>query len=266
MIIDVHGHLGNINQAPFWAADAKRLEEYCDKAGVDFLCVSSSRSLMYDVHEGNVEVAAALETSRKLLGYVVVNPVFPETRKDMGLLAKSDKFIGVKVHPDYHGYDMASRKVIEFMDEVAENVGLMLFHVSCMPGTGFADAVRVARFAERHPKTNIIMAHIAGIFQNGIYPYFPNLQGLEEVSAMGLKNVFVDTAHHLMYVYPGVMEKVVEFAGADQLVFGTDAPLQGPAQMRFAIETINALEIPEADKQKILCGNALSLIKKEALA
>jgi predicted TIM-barrel fold metal-dependent hydrolase len=265
MIIDVHGHLGNINQAPFWAADAKKLEEYCDKSGVDYLCISSSRSLMYDVHEGNLEVAEALESSPKLLGYVVVNPVFPETIKDMGMMAENKKFIGVKVHPDYHGYDMASRKVVEFMDEVADHVGLMLFHVSCMPGTGFADAVRVARFAERHPKTNIIMAHIAGIFQNGNYPYFPNLKGLEEVSEMGLENVFVDTAHHLMYVYPGVMEKVVELAGADHLVFGTDAPLQGPAQMRFAIQTIEAMEISHADKDKILGGNALRLIGKEAL-
>ncbi|MFA6176671.1 MAG: hypothetical protein WC765_08855, partial [Phycisphaerae bacterium] len=67
MIIDVHGHLGNINQAPFWAADAKKLEDYCDKSGVDYLCISSSRSLMYDVHEGNLEVAEALKSSPKLL-------------------------------------------------------------------------------------------------------------------------------------------------------------------------------------------------------
>jgi len=264
MIIDVHGHLGNINQAPFWAADAKKLEDYCDRAGVDKLCISSSKSLMYDVHEGNLEVARAIQDSQKLLGYVVVNPVFPETRAELSLLEESEKFVGVKIHPDYHGFDMASRRAVEFLDEIAERTSLMLFHVSCMPGTGFADPMRIARFAERHPKTNIIMAHIAGIFQNEHYPYFPNLRGLEEVSELGLKNVFIDTAHHLMYVYPGVMEKVVELAGADQLVYGTDAPLQGPAQMRFAIEIIEALPIPDADKHKILAGNALKLLKLEA--
>lgn len=261
MVIDVHGHLGNINQAPFWAADAKKLEDHCDKAGVDMLCISSARALMYDICEGNAEVEAALKGSRKLLGYVVVNPVFPETEMELRRINGNPGFCGVKVHPDYHGYDMASPSVIRFLDRIADQVKLMLFHVSCMPGTGFADPVRIANFARRHPRTNFIMAHIAGIFQNANYPYFPNLQGCEAVAAMKLENVFIDTAHHLMYVYPGVMERMVELAGADHIVFGTDAPLQGPKQMRFAIEIIQSLEIPQTDKEKILCGNARRILE-----
>jgi hypothetical protein len=260
MIIDVHGHLGNINQAPFWAADAETLERYCEEVGVDLLCVSSSKSLMYDAREGNAEVDKALEQSDKLFGYVVVNPVFPESAKDLNLLKSNPKFKGVKIHPDYHGYDMASGRVIEFLDKIAEEVDLMLFHVSCMPGTGFADAKRVADFASRHPKTNFIMAHMAGIFQNSLYPYFPNLQGCENVAAMKLDNVYIDTAHYLMYVYPGVMENMVELVGADHIVFGTDVPLQGAMQMRFAIETIQALDIPQVDKDKILYTNAKKIL------
>ena len=63
MIIDIHGHIGNINQAPFWAADEKCLETYCEKANVDLLCVSSSKSLMYDAHEGNAELNIVLNNS-----------------------------------------------------------------------------------------------------------------------------------------------------------------------------------------------------------
>ena len=66
MIIDIHGHLGNINFAPFWQADAAKLEDYCRKSRVDKLCISSSKSIMYDVHEGNAEVDAALKNSEKL--------------------------------------------------------------------------------------------------------------------------------------------------------------------------------------------------------
>ena len=261
MIIDIHGHLGNINQAPFWAADEKCLEEYCDEAKVDLLCVSSSKSLMYDAHEGNVDLDKALKNSEKLLGYVVANPVFPESINDLELLKTNPKFKGVKNHPDYHGFDMASPQALKFLDKVAEQVDLMLFHVSCMPGTGFADAVRIAEFAKRHPETNFILAHMAGIFQNANYPYFPNLQGCENVAAMGLDNVYIDTAHYLMYVYPGVMGKMVEIVGADHIVFGTDAPLQGAMQMRFAIDVIKALDIPQTDKEKILCGNAQKILR-----
>ena len=261
MIIDIHGHLGNINQAPFWAADAEKLENYCAEAGVDLLCLSSSKSLMYDTKEGNAELDVALKKTKKLLGYIVVNPVFPETARELHLLKENPKFRGVKIHPDYHGYDLASKAVIKFLDKIADQVKLMLIHVSCMPGTGFADAVRVANFAKRHPKTNFVLAHMAGIYQNGHYPYFPNLQGCEEVAAMKLDNVYIDTAHYLMYVYPGVMKRMVELAGADHIVFGTDTPLQGPMQMRFAIETIKALKISDADKNKILCGNAKKILR-----
>jgi len=262
MIIDIHGHIGNINLAPFWAADAEQLDQALDRCGVDWLCVSSAKSIMYDARAGNAELAVSLKKSRKLLGYVVANPIFPESREDLTLL-QEDKFVGVKLHPDYHGYDIAAPSVRNFLADVADNTSLVLSHVSCMPGTGFAAAEKVADYAARHPQTNFILAHLAGIFQNGLYPYFPNLEGLERVAAMGLDNVYVDTAHHLMYVYPGVMEKAVSILGADHLVFGTDMPLQGPDQSRFAIDILQNLSIPQADRDKILFGNARKLLGKK---
>ena len=260
MIIDIHGHLGNINFAPFWQADAGRLEEYLESAGIDRLCVSSAKSIMYDVKEGNRELAEALEKTEKLLGYVTVNPMFPESLDDLKYL-ENPKFIGIKVHPDYHGYNVNSTGARDFLDKAASQTKLMLFHVSCMPGTAFADAGAVAKFASEHPATNFVMAHMAGIFQNGNYPYFPNLAGLEIVRGFAAENIYVDTAHYLMYVYPGVMAKMVELVGAGHVVFGTDCPLQGPMQMRFALETIRSLEIPRKDIERILCGNAEKLLR-----
>jgi predicted TIM-barrel fold metal-dependent hydrolase len=260
MVIDVHGHLGNINQAPFWAADAAALERTLEAAGVDRLCVSSAKSLMYDAREGNADLNHALQNSTRLLGYVTVNPLFPDSRADLALLATEPKFVGAKVHPDYHGYSLRSRLAQDFLSEVAQRVPLMLMHVSCMPGTGFADAERTAEFAARHPYTRFILAHLAGIYQNPLYPYFPNLEGLEKVAAFKLPNLYVDTAHYLMYVYPGVMEQMVEIIGAAHIVFGTDVPLQGAAQMRFALETIRSLGLPAADQESILHGNAERLL------
>lgn len=260
MMIDIHAHLGFINQALFWAADAATLERYACEAGADYLCVSSARELMYDVGEGNAEMTRALESTERLLGYAVVNPLFPETLREVEWLQKEKKYRGVKVHPDYHGYDMKSPRVRAFLSEVARATPLMLFHCSCMPGTGFAEAREIIRFAQKHPETNVVMAHLAGMYQNALYPYFPNFEGLEWVQEAACPNLYVDTAQHLMYVYPGVMERVVELVGARQLVFGTDVPLQGPMQMRFAKEVIEQLPIPAEDRAAILGGNAQRLL------
>jgi predicted TIM-barrel fold metal-dependent hydrolase len=260
VIIDIHAHIGNINQALFWAADDQTLERYAIEAGVDLLCVSAAKSIMYDTTEGNLDLDRDLNKTSMLLGYVVVNPMFPETINDLELINKNKKFRGAKIHPDYHGYDMKSQLIQDFLGQVADRVPVMLFHVSCMPGTGFAAATQILRFAKHNPGTKIIMAHMAGIFQNALYPYFPNFEGLEAVKAAALDNVYVDTAHHLMYVYPGVMQRMVDLIGPDHIVYGTDVPLQGPKQMRFAIETILSLNIPEKDKEKILYGNAKLLL------
>ncbi len=256
MIIDIHGHLGNINFAPFWQADAAALEKYCAEANVDKLCVSASRSIMYDVREGNAELDLALKKSEKLLGYVVYDPIFLESEVDLELIKSNSKFRGVKIHPDYHGYSLDSKRCRDKVEAIADQVPMMLFHVSCMPGTGFSPALTVADIAKHHPDTQFVMAHMAGTYQNGNYPYFPNLDSLEKVMEVCTDNVYVDTAHYLMYVYPGVMEKMYSLAGADHIVFGTDVPLQGPMQMRFAIEAINALDIPQEDKDKIFYKNA----------
>ncbi|MBP5639317.1 MAG: amidohydrolase family protein [Victivallales bacterium] len=260
MVIDIHGHLGNINFAPFWQADAKRLEEYCAQSGTDLICLSSSRSIMYDVRAGNAELDCALKETSKLLGYVVVNPMFPESLEDLSLLKTNTKFRGVKIHPDYHGYVLSTGSNRRWVEAVADKTPMMLFHVSCMPGTGFSPALTVAEIAKNHPGTNFVLAHMAGTYQNGNYPYFPNMDSLEAVMDMNLDNVYIDTAHYLMYVYPGVMEKMVKLCGADHIVYGTDVPLQGPMQMRFAQEVINALDIPQADKHKILSGNAKKIL------
>jgi len=40
MIIDVHGHIGNINMHPSWTSDAAKVSDTVKKSGVD-LCIVS---------------------------------------------------------------------------------------------------------------------------------------------------------------------------------------------------------------------------------
>ena len=148
-----------------------------------------------------------------------------------------------------------------FVDAVAKKTPMMLFHTSCMPGTGFSRGEVIVEIARRNPKTKFVLAHAAGLYQNGNYPFFPNLDSLERLCAKGLpKNVWIDTAHYLLYAYPTILQKMVNLAGADHIVFGTDAPLQGPMQMRFMAELVESLDNPRADKDKIFFRNAQKIL------
>ena len=53
---------------------------------------------------------------------------------------------------------------------------------------------------------------------------------------------------------------MVDLAGADHVVFGTDAPLQGPMQMRFMAELVDSLDNPQSDKDKIFYKNAEKIL------
>ena len=260
-IIDIHGHLGNINFVPFWAADADKLTQYCRDSGVDKLCLSASRAIMYDVREGNAELDAALKTHEAFYGYVVVSPTFPESVQDLAYLKTNKKFRGIKIHPDYHGYALSTPSNFRFVDAVLKKVPMALFQCSCMPGSGNSPLAVIAELARRNPKTKIVAAHAGGLYQNGNYPFFPNLDSLECVADKGLpKNLWIDTAHYLLYAYPTILQKMVNIAGADHIVFGTDAPLQGPMQMRFMAELVESLDNSRADKDKIFYKNAEKIL------
>ena len=261
MVIDIHGHLGNINFAEFWQADADRLVRYMRESGTGKLCLSASRAIMYDIGEGNAELDAVLKKYDEFYGYVVVSPTFPETEKELHYLDENPKFRGVKIHPDYHGYDLSTPSNYRFVDRIADRTPMMLFHVSCMPGTGFSPAATVVSIARNHPETRFVLAHCAGLYQNGNYPFFPNMDSLERICDAGLPdNVWIDTAHYLLYAYQTVMAKMVRLAGPEHVVFGTDCPLQGPLQMKFAQQAVRELNIPDAEKSAILSGNARKIL------
>ena len=57
------------------------------------------------------------------------------------------------------------------------------------------------------------------------------------------------------------MAKMVRLAGADHVVFGTDSPLQGAMQMKFAQQVVYALDIPQEEKEAIMYGNAQKILK-----
>lgn len=262
MIVDAHGHIGNINMHPNWSADAAKISEILNVAGVDLCIVSSGLSLMYDVCKGNREVVDAVNKYNNLMGYIVVNPFIEESYKDLKYIESEKRIVGCKIHPDYHGFDLSSSIGKELIDRVCDFAPLILFHTSLMPDTQFSRAETICEFALRHKNNCFLSGHIGGIYQNPLYPYYINYSGIETIAQYNLDNVLVDTASFWIYVYPGVMDHVVKTLGSEKIVFGTDVPIQSTMQIRYKLEAINSLNIPNDEKENILQRNIIKFIEK----
>jgi uncharacterized protein len=125
---------------------------------------------------------------------------------------------------------------------------------------------------DRYPKLNIITHHLGGMI-----PYYdgrigPGLQVLgartldEDYSKVlsSLKRPHLDYLHDFYgdtALFGGGIQAVrcgLEFFRADHVVFATDTPL-GP--IKPTIDVIKQLDISDADRRKIFCGNAERLVK-----
>jgi aminocarboxymuconate-semialdehyde decarboxylase len=70
-----------------------------------------------------------------------------------------------------------------------------------------------------------------------------------------MKQLFFDTVCY----HPPAVQCAIDTIGIDQVVFGSDTP-PVPIPLVRAVDTVKQLKIAEADKQKILGGNAAKLL------
>ncbi len=252
-VIDMHGHLGPWFY-PEYSGGRKEVEALLVENGVDVCCVSSSKSLRYDTSEGNAELQRDIRDSKRLFGYVVVNPNWPLSIGDLELL-KDRKFVGVKLHPDLHRYRVSSKKCVEAVERIAKATDVILCHSSgenspppeCMD---LAKQFKDVKFIFAHLFMGVPYASVARFLAD-------RFESIEMVSGYNLDNVYLDTSH-LSIFYGGCLEKIVEILGADRIVFGTDIPLLD----QFSIlNRVRRAKIRESDKSKILEGNAKKILR-----
>lgn len=107
-----------------------------------------------------------------------------------------------------------------------------------------SDPVDVAVLARRYPKVKIIMAHLCGC----------GYRGVEAIA--DCPNVWVDTSGG--QPEDGFLQYAVKRIGADRLLYGSDAPCRD-----FDCQKYKVLDagLSSADLEKILCTNAMKLLK-----
>ncbi|NPV08937.1 MAG: amidohydrolase [Anaerolineae bacterium] len=114
---------------------------------------------------------------------------------------------------------------------------------------------------ERHRRLKVVQPHCGGIL-----PYlWGRIENQTEVMGRGRENITQPARHYYRRVYldtvspaPEAIRFAYDFAGADRLVFGSDHPW---VDIGLFLRLIEGMDVPAADKERILGGNARQLFR-----
>lgn len=253
--IDVHAHYGRYIGSTgdeladrFYSGDADEVVRRAKAVNIVLTIVSPLTALKprfgADAVAGNDEAARIVAATPGLKQYVVIDPKTPETYRQAERMLTQPQCVGIKIHPEEHGYPIKehAKAIFEF---AARHRAIVLTHSSEQNSLA-ADFIP---WANEFPEMRLILAHIGCGWDGDLTHQVRAIQD----SRHG--NVFADTSS-ARSITPGLIEWAVGEVGADRVLFGTDAPLYHTAMHRVRI---NHADLSDETKQKILRDNAMRL-------
>jgi hypothetical protein len=252
--IDVHGHFGRYDRAPariineFMSGDTDVVLRRARQANVRVTVVSPFQALLPrfggDPVAANAHAATVVAETDGLLQWVVVDPTKPATYEQTEEMLQLPKCVGIKLHPEEHGYPIAEHGDAIFA--FAARLHAVVLAHSSERNSLAADYVR---FANAYPEMKLIIAHLGCGWDDDLTHQVRAIQQ----SRHG--NLFTDTSS-ARSITPNLIEWAVREIGAEPILFGTDTPLYSAPMQRARIDHA---EISELDKRLILAENAVRL-------
>ncbi|HIE08405.1 MAG TPA: metal-dependent hydrolase [Armatimonadetes bacterium] len=241
-IIDVHAHFGRWF-FPIHSDSIDDIRMLMERNGIEYCALSSSLAVTYDLVEGNAELARAIEGMVMFLGYVVINPNYPEiSRQEIDKYLGRGGFVGVKMHPGYTGRPLSDPRnisLLEYAWKKFEKPALLHTWGSC-------GVDQVKKVATELPEMPIILGHMGGSFD---WPAAARL-------AKEQRNVYLEPCGSILP--PERIREAVEIAGERKVLFGSDLTLINPA---FVLGNILASGLSEAELERVLYWNAKELFR-----
>jgi predicted TIM-barrel fold metal-dependent hydrolase len=242
-VIDFHGHVGKWERYGM-DDDPAILLRAMDAVGIDVACVFNI--FHPDGTTGNDATARFVaQHPDRFAGFAYVSPLMPERMVPELLRAFEElKFPAIKLYPPYTPWAL-NEAMWDPIYEFANERGLsIIFHTGPEPQS-------LPRFladiAPRFPKANFVAGHAGNT---------PIERAQAIAAAQAHPNVYLETCS--TFRTPGVIEQLVNEAGADRVLFGSDTPLMDP---RGQLGKIITADISDKAKEQILGLNAQRLLR-----
>jgi hypothetical protein len=217
-----------------------------DRAGIEIsvICsIATAPKQVPSITKWSMEIA-----SDRIIPFPSIHPDYPEFRDEIARI-KDLGMKGIKMHPQYQGFNIDEDRVMPIYEALAANDLILTTHAGfdiSFPDDPSASPDKTARVIQRFPELRMIACHFGGWRQ------------WDEVRRyLAGKNLFFETSYTIGDLPDEKILELIRIHGEDKIVFGTDSPWRDQAE---SVEEIERLAISDELKQKIFRTNAERLL------
>jgi len=241
-VIDFHGHTGRWDSLAM-DDNPEIMLRAMDLAGIDRSCVFN---IFYPDGTAANDHAAAFVARHpdRFIGFAYVSPTMPDRMvPELERAIDQLHLRAIKIYPPYTPYPLNHPTWDPIYQFAHERSLAVIAHTG---SEASAEPRFLTEVAPRFPNAKFVAGH-----SGNTEPY--RSQAID--AARHNPNVYLETCS--TFRSPGVIEELVEKAGADRVLFGSDTPLMDP---RSQIGKIITAAISDADKRQVLGDNARRLL------
>ena len=252
MIIDVNTYVGHwaFRRLPFGSAE--ELVRRMDAHSIDLAVVGSAHGILYkNAHAANEELAEQTRPYRdRLIPFATLNPTYPGWHEDVRRCAEDLELRGMRLYPQYHGYQLTESQGLELVDAVAE--------------LGWAVQVPM-RVVDRRQQHAWDLAQDLGPDElEAAISLRPQVRWMV-LNALGLSGERLDSSARFLVgisrmtsVLQRNIPALIEAVGVEHLAFGTGMPFKVPEP---ALLKLQVLDAPDEVKERISWRNAAEMLE-----
>lgn len=260
MIIDFHTHcfpdkiaekaINKLRQSSgglIYYADGTKdgLLSSMQKNGVDksvVLNIATNENQQTNVNDFAISI-----NSENLISFGSVYPNSDSAFDELDRL-KAAGIKGVKLHPDYQGFEIDDEKFKPLYKKISDLNFITVFHAGFDYGypPPYKASPKKSLKALKWFNSPVVLAHFGGLNQCD-----------EVLNVLAGENVYFDTAFCYSSMPKYYAEKIIEKHGVDKILFGTDNPWR---TAEIELNFINNVGLSDDEKELILHKNAEKLL------
>lgn len=258
-IIDIHAHIfpdkiaekaveniGNYYGIPMHGkGTVSDLLESGRKIGVYKYIVHSTATKFEQVKSINNFIVSVQASNNCIIGFGTLHPGLGniEIKEEIERL-KSFGIRGVKLHPDFQGFDIDHKGMMPIYSAI-EGKFPLLIHMGDENKT-FSRPKRLAQILDMFPGLTVIAAHMGG------YKMWE-----ESMEYLVGKDVYFDTSSTLMFLDRSRVVEMIRTHGVEKVLFGTDYPMWSHQD---ELQRLCELDLSADELELILWKNACRII------